>query len=188
MQTKEQTKDQTKENIQVRAEEIYLEGKYNPGLFLPANRGLDSFCQEMVQRGLDTNETRKYVQRDLLDSKSSRCSELFRDRAKKASDVKFAQIDTCSYCDTKCADASKLHVYFLLVHAGSDPVTEELKKKLDDKTKNACVLKTVVGWSLETKIRDVRSVDPVVINGGSMLLCLGRCDECMKSPKVEVVD
>ena len=181
---------ETKQNVNI--EEIIIEGKYNPALFLPVNRAFDSYCQELIQRGLDTNETREDVQTDLI-AKTARCSDRFRKRNRKVSDVKFSELNTCSYCDKKYQDLSKLLVYFLIAHTGKDPIVEELKKKMDPKTKDACILKTVVGWTLETKIRDVRSVDPMVMNAGCILMAPVRCEECMstKPPggaKIEIVD
>ena len=172
--------------FQVSFQEVVLQGKYNPALFIETSQlGKDGFCQAMINRGMDAADVRKLIHRDLIDGKSSRCSDIFQDRNMKSTEFKLSKLDTCSYC-AKQQDQSKLWLYFTIVHV-KDALSVEILKRNDEKTRDSCVFKHLTVASLETKIRDVRSPDPVIVNQDCFLVCLVRCDACMNATKVEVV-
>lgn len=179
------TQAQQEKTFNVKFEEVVLEAKYNPALFLPSSRlGMDATCQSMINRGMESDEVRRFLQRDLLDIKSSRCSDLFKSRNMKSTDFRLSKLDVCSYCGKQC-DQTKVWLYFTIAHA-SDLLIQEILKRNDEKTRDSCVLKYVTLASLETKIRDVRSQEPFVVNRECALLCLARCADCM-DPKIEVL-
>jgi hypothetical protein len=182
--TTQETKEKT---FNVKFEDVVLDAKYNPALFLPSSRlGMDATCQSMINRGMESAEVRRLIQRDLLAVKSYRCSDLFSGRNMKSTDFKLSKLDTCSYCGKQC-DQSNLLLYFTIAHA-DDELIREILKRNDEKTRDSCALKHVTIASLETKIRDVRSQEPFVVNRECALLCLARCADCMiGEAKIEVL-
>ncbi len=172
--------------VSVTLKDVAIDGKYNPALFLPSKLGTDAICQALINRGMDTVEMRRFVQRDLIDAKSSRCSDLFRDRKHMASDFKLGRLETCSYCGKK-VDPSKLYLFFTLVQV-EDLLFQEFMKSKDEKTRDLCAFKYLLIQSLETKVRDVRWQDGFTINGGCALFCPSRCVDCMEGPKISVVE
>lgn len=161
-------------------EEIVLDAKYNPALFLKESRfGLDPTTQTLVQRGLDSKETRNIIHRLIIEPESNQSRHIFRERNQKASDYKLARFEICSYCERK-TDPSTLLSYFTLAHVDDLLVKEVLKRQNG-------VLKFVYVWTLESKIKDVRSDKPFVVNGGCLMICVTRCPLCMDCTKIEEI-
>jgi hypothetical protein len=175
------TKSNTKE---VSIQDVAVDGKYNPALFLPATPlGKDALCQEAVQHGLETIEVRKFIQRVLLEAKSDQCSDLFKTRNRLASEFKLATVNKCSYCNKECS-SEKLLIYSTLAHA-EDQLIQELGKLVEKKDG---VFKAALAFPLETRVRDVRFREPLVINAGCYLVLLTRCPTCINEPKVEIIE
>jgi hypothetical protein len=189
---KSDSKSDKKEKTQeVTIQDVAIDGKYNPALFIPATQfGMDGILQSLIQRGLDSVEVRKLIHRDLIDAKSDRCSDVFRERNHKSSDFKLANIDTCCYCGVKSSSGGPLagalsgsaeHYLFFTVAHIDDILLKEAMKLKDEKTRDSCAFKLVNVWSLETKVRDVRSQDPLIVNGGCVFVGLSRCSKCMQT-------
>jgi hypothetical protein len=155
--------------------DVVVLGKYNPALFPIQQYGLEGIGFEIVQRGMDTAEQREFLHTDLLDPK--RCSARFLKRNTKVSDCKLnAQL--CSYCG-KANVAKDLFLFVTIVHA-NDILMKEIAKKTEESTKEKCIFHGLLIYSLETKMRDVRSNDLLTINKDCALVCITRCVSCMK--------
>ena len=176
-----QPKEQDK-SIRPTFQEIVLQGKYNPALFSSIQIASNPLASEVVQRGLETMETREFLQGDLI-SNSNRCTARFHRRNTKASELTKLEVKQCSYCGQQ-SDPKELYIYFTLVHA-NDLLAKELLKRSDEKTRDQCIFKGMLIWDLETKMRDVREQELVTINKDCLLVCPTRCSQCMKPKPLE---
>lgn len=175
--------DKSNQNITV--QDVAVDGKYNPALFVPGVLlGRDGRCAAVVQKGLETIDARHLVQEALIHNGKA-CSKLFQMRNCLASELKIATASLCSYCggsdetvkQTDEKNEHKLWLYITIANE-SDPILAELSKLKD---KKESVFKGALVWSLETKVRDVRLTDPLIVNEGCVLIALTRCSKCMKN-------